>query len=218
MRGLKLLCRLLLGCCLMLAGCGREAPTITAVSIPQGWQSVKKNNVSFALPPGWEVLATEDANFGEAMDELVRQNPRLQPVATQARTAVASGQVQVLAFDLSPEGVLPTFTTNLSIGRQEMPRAASLDDVAEANQEQLRANGFREIERGTTTTGGEEVARLSSTLSITDTLGEELPLAFEQYILVEGRQQWVLTFATIAEQRQDLRPTFERIVGTFRVE
>ncbi len=201
-----------------LIACGSTPPAVTSVSIPEGWETFNKSGLAFALPPGWQVLAADDTNFEGAMDDLVRQNPRLQPVAEQARKAVAGGQVKVLAFDLSPEGVLPTFTNNLSIGIQPMGRSASLDAVASANEEQLRSSGFSDVQRSSFTSAGREFAQLSSTLSITDATGESLPLAFEQWVMVKGQQQYVLTFATIAEQRQDLRPIFERIVGTFRVE
>ena len=207
---------LVMACALL--GCGSTAPAVTSVSIPSGWQTFNKSGLAFALPPGWQVLAADDTNFAGAMDELVQQNPRLQPVAEQARKAVAGGQVKVLAFDLSPDGVLPNFTNNLSIGIQPMGRSASLAQVASANEEQLRSSGFSDVKRSSFTSGGQEFAHLSSTLSITDATGESLPLAFEQWVMVKGQQQYVLTFATIAEQRKDLRPVFEKIVGTFRPE
>lgn len=202
----------------MLAGCGQSAPRVTSVTIPSGWQPVSKAGVSFALPSGWQVLGADDTNFGAAMDDLVRQNPRLQGVADQARKAVAGGQVKILAFDLSPEDVLPNFTNNLSIGVQQMPRAATLADVASANEQQLQATGFRDIRRAPFKSGDQEFVRLSSTLSISDAGGEALPLAFEQWVMVNGQQQFVLTFATLLEQREQMAPIFEKIAGTFRVD
>ncbi len=201
-----------------LIACGSTPPAVTSVSIPEGWETFNKSGLAFALPPGWQVLAADDTNFEGAMDDLVRQNPRLQPIAEQARKAVAGGQVKVLAFDLSPEGVLPNFTNELSIGISPMGQSASLDAVARANEEQLRASGFSEVQRASFTSTGQEFAHLSSTLTITDSTGEALPLAIEQWVMVKGEQQYFLTFSTIVEQRQDLRPVFEKIVGTFRAE
>ncbi len=210
-------CCVLLGL-LSLTACGATPPPATSVVLPSGWQTVKKTGVALALPPHWEVVAPEDNNFANALDEVVRQNPRLKTVADQARKAAAGGQIKLFAFDLAPEDALPNFTNELSIGVVDMDRGFSLDEVAAANEQELRANGFAGVRRAIAPIGGQDVVRLSSDLAIKDAAGEPLPLAVEQYIVVKGRQQYVLTFTTIVEQRQQMQPTFDKIMGTFRVE
>lgn len=203
---------------LLLAACGTAAPPVRSVALPQGWQAVKQAGLAFGLPQGWEVLAADDQNFASALDELVQSNPRLKSVADQTRKALSGGQIKIMAFDLAPEDALPNFTTNLSIGLQQMDRATSLAEVAGANEAQLRATGFTEIERTTARIGGEIVARLSSTMQITDAAGQALPLAFEQYIFLRDQKQYVLTFTTASDQRQKLQPTFDQIARTFQPE
>jgi hypothetical protein len=203
---------------LCLTACGAAPPPATSVVLPAGWQTVKKAGVALALPPHWEVIAPEDNNFANALDEVVRQNPRLKTVADQARKAAAGGQIKLFAFDLAPEDALPNFTNELSIGVADMDRGYSTDEVAVANEQELRANGFTKVSRTIASMGGQNVARLSSNLEIKDTAGEPLSLAVEQYIVVKGRQQHVLTFTTVVEQRQQMQPIFDKIAGTFRVE
>jgi hypothetical protein len=186
--------------------------------LPAGWQAVKKAGVEFALPPGWQVFSPEDSNFASAMDEIVRQNPALKTVADQARNAATGGDIKVFAFDLAPEDVLPDFTNELSIGAVQMQRDFTREEVAAANEQELKANGFTNVQRAILPLGGEEVVRLSSDLQLKDAAGDPLPLAVDQYVVVKARQQYVLTFTTIAEQRAQMRATFEKIVGTFRAE
>ena len=200
----------------LLAACGRSAPVVTSAPLPTGWQFIEQSGVSLALPPDWEVLAAEDSSFPSAMEELVRENPQLAVVADQAREAVAGGQVKVLAFDLAPEDALANFTTNLSIGRQTLEQAISLDAAAQANGQQLRENGFGDVQSSTRQLGGTDMAHLSSTLPIQDAAGEPLTLAFEQFIVLEPAQQHILTFTTAADQRERMLPIFEQIVATFQ--
>ena len=201
----------------LLAACGRSAPVVTTAPLPAGWQTVQQSGLSLALPPEWEVLAAEDSSFPGAMDELVRENLRLETVAEQARTAVASGQVKLLAFDLAPEDALPNFTTNLSIGHQQMEQSVSLRAAVAANEQQLRENGFGEVQSATRNINGVDVGRLSSTLPIQDAAGEPLHLAFEQFIVLTPGQQHILTFTTAVDQRERMLPVFEQIVSTFQV-
>jgi hypothetical protein len=201
----------------LLAACGRSQPAVTAVVLPEGWQTVDETGFSFALPPEWEVLSAEDGNVGEAMDALVLENPGLATLAERARDSVASGELKLFAFDLDPDDMLPTFTPNLSIGQQALEEPASLSDVADANERELRASGFADVRRATMTVAGEDAARLSSTLSLTAVGGEPLELAVEQVIVVREQQQYVITFTVAAEQRERLTPVFEQLIGTFRV-
>ncbi len=201
----------------LLAACDQSAPVVTTAPLPAGWQTVRQSGLSLALPPEWEVLAAEDSSFPSALDELVRENPRLETVAEQARTAVASGEVKLLAFDLAPEDALPNFTTNLSIGHQQMDQSVSLRAAVAANERQLRENGFGEVQSATPKLNGVDLGRLSSTLTIQDAAGEPLQLSFEQFIVLAPGQQHILTFTTSVDQRERMLPVFEQIVSTFQV-
>jgi hypothetical protein len=201
----------------LLLACGRSAPVVTAVVLPPGWQTVVEEEFELALPPEWEVISAEDGNFAGAMEELARENPRLGAVAQQAQTAIASGQIQLLAFDLDPDHLLPNFTTNLSLGSQELEQPASLSAVAEANERALLANGFERVRRVEATVAGEPASRLRSAITIKGVDGAAVALAVEQVIIVRPQQQYVLTFTTTAGEQARMQPIFEQILGTFRL-
>ncbi len=208
----------LLVLCLLVVSCGAAPPSVSSVTLPAGWQTVDESGISFALPPTWEVLAPEDGNFESGLDDLVRENPGLQATAEQTRKLVSGGQVKALAFDLAPEDLLASFTTNLTVGVQPMNRSASIETVATANEAALQANGFTGIRREVRAIGGQQMARLVSSIQIVDAAGGALPLAFEQYIVVDEQSQYVLTFSTAADQHPRMQPTFEQIAATLRIE
>ena len=216
MGGLKW-CVLFLGVLLLTGGCGGSEPPVTAVTLPSGWQTVKQGEFVFALPPAWEVVSAEEGGFESALDDLVRENPRLQGAAEQGRQAMAGGQIELMAFDLAPENASAEFTTNLSMGQQALDRLASLEEVATANERQLQASGFTEVRRTTATIGGQQMARLSSTLQLQAADQLPLDLALEQYIVVRKQQQYIVTFTTTTALAGRMRPVFEQIMTTFQI-
>jgi hypothetical protein len=203
---------------LVLAACGQNAPAVTSAVLPSDWEPFSEAGFSFALPPGWEVVNADDGNFAGAMEDLVRENPALADTAQRARTAVASGQIRVLAFDLSPEEMIESFTSNLSIGQHALEQPVSLRQLAEANQQELERSGFTDVRRSDMTVSGENAVRLSSSLQIRDAVGEPLDLAVEQVIMARADQQYIVTFTTTASQRDQMVPTFDQIMATFRIE
>ena len=202
----------------MVSACGQQPATISSVALPQGWQTVREDTLVFALPPTWEVVSAADGNFEDTLDELAQTNPQLEAVATQGMEALASGKISIMAFDLDPERVTPDFTTNLSVGQVQLERLASLDEVGTANEQQLAASGFKNVQRDAIRIGTRDAIRLRSTLKMQPTSEVALDLALEQYIVVEGQQQFVLTFTTTSAEQPRLQPTFQQIIGTLQVQ
>jgi hypothetical protein len=199
-----------------MAGCGRQPTTITSVALPSGWQSINRSGLTFALPPDWQVLSTEEGNFEGALDDLVASNPRIAPVAEQTRAALQSGQIKLLAFDLAPADALPNFTTNLSAG-QQATTSTSLDEIAAANERQLTASGFTAVKRTSVATGTGAAARLTSTYTITGADGSPLQLALTQFIVLHASRQYIFTFTTTADQQGRMQRVFDQIMGTLQI-
>ncbi|PLS77153.1 MAG: hypothetical protein CYG59_25375, partial [Chloroflexi bacterium] len=107
----------------LIAGCGSTpapAPTATiaAAPLPADWQRVELAELSLALPPEWVLTAAEELDVNDAVTEMAAQNPELKALLDQGRTALGSGQVQLIAFDVAPERIDPSgFPTNLRVGQ-----------------------------------------------------------------------------------------------------
>jgi len=200
----------------VMSSCGQQAAPITAVALPAGWQSIQKAGLTFALPPDWQVLSADEGNFEGALDDLVAANPRIAPVAEQSRAALRSGQIKLLAFDLAQADVVPNFTTNLSAG-QQATTSTSLDQLAAANEQQLKTSGFTAVQRANTTTGAGPAARLTSNYTIKAADETSLQLAITQYILIHAAQQYFFTFTTTPDQQARMQPVFEQVMGTLQI-
>ncbi len=215
---IALICTFLFSITLLLAACGQQPVAISPVALPQGWQTVRDGTLVFALPATWEVVNVADGNFEGALDDLVQTNPQLAAVAKQGKEALAGGQISIMAFDLDPKGSIPNFTSNLSVGQSQLERIASLDEVGAANEQQLTASGFKNVQRDAVQIGSRDAVRLRSMVTMQSMGDEGIELAVDQYIVVEGQQQFVMTFTTTSAERARMQPMFEQIVGTLQVE
>ncbi len=209
----------------LIAGCGSTpAPTPTATIVaapfPADWQRVELPALSLALPPEWVLTAAEDLDVSDAVTEMATRNPELKALLDQGRTALGSGQVQLIAFDVTPERIDPSgFPTNLRIGQQSFAEAVSLIAISDANEQELRTTaGFSRVERAAVMLGEQPATRLRSTLQINNAVGEPIQLMLEQYLVLRGRELFIVTFTTPSEREQSYRPIFDQILATIRLE
>ena len=216
----------LMGCVIVLiAGCGATpAPTptatIAAAPLPTDWQHIQLRELSLALPPEWVLTAAEDLDVSDAVTEMAAQNPELQALLDQGRTALGAGQVQLIAFDVAPERIDPSgFPTNLRVGQQSFAEAVSLAAVSDANEQELRTTaGFSAVERAAVMLGEHPATRLRSTLQINNSVGDPMQLMLEQYLVPRGQELFIVTLTTPAGREQIYRAIFDQILATIRLE
>ncbi len=202
----------------LLAGCGQTPPSsASAVTIPAGWQPLAQPDLSLALPPDWQVITSEDADLGGAVDTAATANPQLATVLDGARAALVSGELRLVAYDLAPEHLDEPFITNVTVG--VVPSAgASLAELRKVNLAQLQAQpGFHDVVPGDATLAGLPALQLSYGLDVKDAGGAPLALHVEQFIAVQPPLQYVLTFSTTPTQTAAFLPTFQQIVSTARL-
>ena len=208
---------------MLLVGCGSSTPaptaTIVAAPLPADWQRIDLPRLSLALPPEWVTTSADDLDVGDAVAEMSTRNPQLKSLLEQGRVALNSGQVQLIAYDVAAERADPSgFPANLRIGQQTFAQAPTLAAVSDVNEQELRATaGFSDVTRDTILLGGVTVTRLRSTLQITDSAGEPLKLALEQYLLLHDKNMAVVTLTTAAGQQPTYRPIFDQILATLQL-
>lgn len=202
------------------ASASQPAPvaTISAAALPADWQQIQIPDATLALPPAWAPVAPDTLDLSESITAMAAENPDLQAALEQGRAELTAGQVQLIAYDLVPDNLGDTgFPTNLRIGRQTYPDAPDPQEVADVNEQDLRATaGFSDIQRTPVTIGDTPATRLTSILAVKNDVGP-LRLAIEQYIIVIGPDVFVLTFTTPQDKHAMYRPTFDQILATLRV-
>lgn len=215
---------LLIGLVGMLSGCSSapsgSAPvaTIAAAALPADWQRIELPQATLALPPQWAVTAADEVDLIGTLEEASAQNPQLRALLERGQTELASGTVQLIAYDLDPANLGATaYPTNLRIGRQSYPEPPSLAAVADVNEQDLKGNtSFREVQRAPVELSGRPATRLTSKLQVNDSTGNPLDLALEQYLLVDGSDVYIITFTAPADQQPRYRSTFDQILATLQ--
>lgn len=194
------------------------AATISAAALPADWQQIRLPGMSLALPPAWATVAPDALDLNESITAMAAENPELEAALQQGRAELTSGQTQLIAYDFAPENLQDTgFPTNLRIGRQSYPDAPDPQQVADVNEQDLRAtSGFSDIQRTPVAIGDLLATRLTSILAVKNEV-QPLRLAIEQYILVIERDVLVLTFTTPEDQQAAYRQTFDQILATLRI-
>ena len=208
----------------LLVGCGTDrgaAPvmTIVAAARPADWQPIALAQITLALPPEWSATEAADNAFDTSIEEAAAQNPQLQALLERGQADLASGVVELIAYDLDPGNLgAAAYPTNLRIGRQSYPEPPALAKVSDVNERDLRANGsFRDVDRAPVIVCGHDATRLRSRLQINDSTGNQLDLALEQYLLVESNAVYIVSFTMPADEQPNYRSTLDRILATLQL-
>jgi hypothetical protein len=209
---------------LLLAACSPSAPpepiaAIPAAATPADWQEIELESLSLALPPAWTVTLADAIDSSPPIDDLIERNPQLAAIVREGEAALRAGQIELVAYDLDPaaldDGDIPT---SLRVGSQRSETPPSADQVADANEAQLRATpGFSNVERAPISLGDTAATRLTSTLTITDTAGEPLAFHSEQYLIVDDATVQILSFTLPESNRARSRPVLDQILATVRL-
>jgi hypothetical protein len=207
-----------------LGGCGATpgsppVATIAAAALPTNWQRIDLPQLALALPPEWAVTAAEDLDLSGAIEEVAAQNPQLQALLERGQVDLASGALQLIAYDLDPASLsAAAYPANLRIGRQSYPQPPALASVSDVNEQDLKSNpSFREVQRAPVELSGHPATRLTSRLQINDSTGNPLDLALEQYLLVEGSDVYIISFTLAEGQQPRYRSIFDQILATLQL-
>ncbi|HEV3144825.1 MAG TPA: hypothetical protein VGZ47_13125 [Gemmataceae bacterium] len=180
---------------------------------PSGWPvyEVTAEGFAIALPPDWRQFDMNPKTFEAKMDEAIKQNPQLQPMAGALRQQVAQG-VKFYGFD---ETTTRTgFATNINIIRTPLPAGGTLDSIV---QESLRQ--YENMPTVTKPISHERLGdreRLRARMTMTMPNGQTATLAITQFILAHGKDGYAVTLTTLADQEAKYSATFDKIGQSFR--
>jgi hypothetical protein len=207
------------------AGCrkqnvGLPFPTqnVPSTKDENGWPlyEQKADGFAVALPPEWAALELNAATLDQALEQGLRANPDFEAMGQQIRQQVAAG-MKFMGMDKA--AVRSGFAANVNILKDLPDEGASLQNSVDEILGPL--NGMATIEkpiaheRVTLKVG--EGERLRYALSMKKPDGQLARAAIVQYVMVPGKDVYVLTCTAAAEQVEQYRQIFEAIAQSFRV-
>ncbi len=201
-------------------GFATPAPTSVIVVVPNGWTEYPVPEAGFAVsvPTTWQRLPVKPLELDAALESVRQSNPELAAALGEHAAALIQSGVKFWAFDLTPENQRGGFATNLTVTRQSLPGAVSFDSFVAVNLTELNALSTRnsEIVNDRVTLGGQPAERVRYLLALNSEDGSPLTAAITQYLVLNGRNAFVLTYTARTDQADRYNAIFEQSAASLR--
>jgi hypothetical protein len=198
-----------------------EGPPPYSISMSEdGWQNYTNHVYRFSLllPPDWAVLDLSANDFEAFISFMTEKNPQLGSLyTTEYFENLAVSGVKLLAIEMDIEAMKVGFISNVNLLVLDLPFDMTLDDYLELNVLQMK-NTFGEdleITQEEAVLGGIPAGKLSYELELNNIYGESQVVAFQQYLMLKGLTQYVLTITAAKERTADLTEYFNIISNSF---
>lgn len=201
-------------------GLATPVPTSVIVVVPNGWNEYAVPEAAFALsvPTAWQRLPIRADELDAALAEVHQSNPELAAALGANAPNLFRNGVKFWAFDLTPANQRADFATNVTVTRQALPSSVSFDSFVAVNLNQLNSLTTRnsEIVNERTTIGGQPAERLRYLLTLDNGDSTPIPAAITQYLVLNGRNAYVLTYAARTDLLDTYRSIFDQSAASMR--
>ncbi len=197
-----------------------EVKSFTVEALEDGWLQYTYHECGFSisLPPNWAHLDLTADDLGEILSYANENNQQLGDVfsSTYLRDSAAAG-IKFMAADSSVASLSAGIPTSINILIADLPFDISLDDYVEINIQQIRSmmgeNLLIQQERiEISNTEGEEIIYEAE---MNDVFGKPHLVALNQFLILVGRTQYVITFGTLREFSDVNQTIFYNILQSF---
>ncbi len=187
-----------------------------------GWQTYLYNEDGFSisLPPQW-VPDDLGAEYSDEMASLfIDENPEFEnPFASEYIGNLAAMGIKLMAFDTSPESLGSGIATNVNVLVLDMPMDITFDDYVELNLIQLK-NQFGEnlaFAQERQLLGKVVAEKIEYQVEMNDVFGQAHNVTYQQYLMLDGRTQYVMTFTSTEDQFSQNEDLFSEIAQSFEL-
>lgn len=201
-------------------GLATPVPTSVVVVVPNGWTeyAMPENGFALSVPTTWQRLPVSSRELDAALATIRQSNPELAQALGENAQALISGGVKFWAFDLNPATQQAGFATNITMTRQSFPNPVSFDTFVSINLNQLNALSSRNSNLVTDriTLAGQPAERVRYLVTVNRATDSPLTAAITQYLILNGRDAYVLTYATRTDLRAGYDNIFEQSASSLR--
>ncbi len=185
-------------------------------TLEPGWKiyRVPSDGFALALPASWRQLALNQNDLAAVANALGDKNPEF---GTAPGSSVAPA-VKFVAVDSAPEGTLGSFSTNVNIFHHTQLIEAPLEVYVPIGLKALQdlPNGSKPVlhRRVQTLAGAAEEFQYHNTLTLPN--DQNVTTANREYLIVRGKEFFVITCTAPLNQEDRYAPIFEKIAAGFR--
>lgn len=191
-------------------------------TLKSGWveYQFKASKFAVAIPPSWEGIEPGSDTVDKLLAGSASQNPQLKTLfsSQQFRSQVAAG-LKFYGLDLSPKALQAGFPASVNVMKVDLLVNLSLDSTSAVNLAAVKKMAVPDIPvtQRRVKLGNTDSVRLAYAMKTTDMFGEEITLAVTQYLAVNGKSQYVVTFVCARDMTKTYDPIFEKVAQSFRL-
>ncbi len=201
-------------------GLATPAPTSVVIVVPNGWSeyALPENGFAISVPTTWQRLSVKQPELDSALETLRASNPDLANALGENAQTLAANGVKFWAFDLNSETAQTGFATNVTVTRQTFASPISFDTFVTVNLNQLNALSTRNsnIVNERTALAGQPAERVRYLLTVNRADEAPLTISITQYLVVDGRNAYVLTYTTRTDLIDQYRGVFDQSASSLR--
>lgn len=167
---------------------------------------------SIALPSTWVEVDMNAATMDEALARCREYYPdmRFPFLEEQSIDDLRTSGTKLIALDMESRNREAGRYASVTVGKESLGQAATLDQVVQARVEQFRGQGMEiEHRRVTLPIGEAEEVRIPAAESVSGA-------AAVQYLIVRGEHLYVVGSGADADLAAEYEPVFQKIVQSFR--
>ena len=197
-------------------------PTATQTlssTLATGWILYEKpiDGFAIALPPAWKQIDM-DLQTIDAMIKFYKEtDPQMADLMEKSRSSVSAG-LKFMAFDLAPGSRTKNYLTNVTVEKSRLQAEISLNVYVQivAGQMENMASVVKPISHRRVTFAGGEAEQLQYDV-VFKLVAETVKIHITQYVVIQGKDIYVLSLAVQADQSYKYTSTFEKIAQSFRL-
>lgn len=187
-----------------------------------GWQTYlyKEDGFSISLPPQWSNLDLGADDLDEMLSLFGDVNPGFEKFISSEyiRNLAASG-IKLMALETSPESLDSGMMTNVNVLVLDLPMDVAFDDYVELSVIQLK-NQFGEtlaLSQERQLLGKAEAEKIEYQMEINNVFGQPVNVIYQQYLMLDGRTQYVMTFTSTENQFTQNEEILTEIAQSFEL-
>lgn len=196
----------------------RPSPTAT---LEAGWKlySVPKDGFAIAYPSSWTYQETDPATLKPTIAALKKNNPQMANLLESRQGQIATAGVKYYAIDTGPNSSSGGLITNSNLIHESVNQVYTLDYFAGMSVKQLEDATTivsKPINHRRVQFPVGEAEEVRYLLNMANESKQAVKLSTIQYLFLNGKETYTLTFSVATSLEARYLPVFEKIARTFR--
>lgn len=149
---------------------------------------------------------------------MTEQNPQIASLLENQASSLLGAGVTFFGFDAAPE-VATAGLNSVNVLKQSLGFQMSLDfflQISVGTLENL-ADVVKPISQRRVNLTAGEAGELAYRMNLSLPTGQPVKLAITQYVVIEGRDVYIISLGTTAGQAEKYAPVFEKVAQSFRL-